>query len=128
MIKIILLNEELGSQMQIYLALCDGYKIEIADNIENAMYLLRKLKPEILLLDFNLDYFNANGKTGIDFIKKIKRKYTDLKVLTILDSKDKSKESELQENGADEILYKPIKNRRLLTNVKKLSTSMVLDP
>ncbi|MFQ5769575.1 MAG: response regulator [bacterium] len=125
MTKIIMLNEELGSQMQIYLALCDGYKIEIADNVESVMYLLRTVKPEILLLDYHLDCFKSNGKTGIDFIKKIKKKYHHLKVMTILDRKDKPLESEIQQNGADGVIYKPIKNRNLITNLKKLTTLAV---
>jgi len=116
--KIVMLNEDLGTQMQIYLALCDAYKVEIAENVESAMYLLRKTKPEVLLLDYNLDQFTANGKTGIDFIKKVKKKYTDLKVMMIMDNKD---QVQIQEHGADEVLYKPIRNKNLILNVKKLA-------
>lgn len=123
MTTIIMLNEELGSQMQIYLALCDVYRVEIAENVESAMYMLRKIRPEILLMDYNLNHFKNNGKTGIDFIKKVKRKYHDLKVVTILDTKDREKEIEIQQNGADEVLYRPIKNKSLITNVKKLAAA-----
>lgn len=106
--------------MQIYLALCDQYKIEIAESLESVMYLLRKERPEILLFDFNLDYFQSNGKSGIKFLRKIKKKYHSLKVLTILENKDKSLETEIQNNGADGILYKPIKNRNLITYLNKI--------
>ncbi len=116
--KIVMLNEDLGTQMQIYLALCDAYKVEIAENVESAMYLLRKTKPEVLLLDYNLDQFTSNGKTGIDFIKKVKKKYTDLKVMMIMDNND---QVQIQEHGADEVLYKPIRNKNLILNVKKLA-------
>ncbi|MFQ5602281.1 MAG: response regulator [bacterium] len=109
--------------MQIYLALCDVYRVEIAENVESAMYMLRKIRPEILLMDYNLNHFKNNGKTGIDFIKKVKRKYHDLKVVTILDTKDREKEIEIQQNGADEVLYRPIKNKSLITNVKKLAAA-----
>ena len=110
-----MLNEELGSQMQIYLALCDAYKVEIAENIETAMYLLRKMHPEVLLMDYNLEYFKTNGKTGIEFVKKVKKKYNHLKVMIILDHKDKANVSEIQKNGVDEVIYKPIKNRNLIS-------------
>lgn len=116
--KIVMLNEDLGTQMQIYLALCDAYKVEIAENVESAMYLLRKTKPEVLLLDYNLDQFTSNGKTGVDFIKKVKKKYTDLKVMMIMDNND---QVQIQEHGADEVLYKPIRNKNLIFNVKKLA-------
>lgn len=107
--------------MQLYLALCDQYKVEIAENLESVMYLLRKERPEILLFDFNLDYFKSNGKSGFKFLRKIKKKYNNLKVLTILENKDKSLETEIQKNGADGILYKPIKNRNLLAYLNKIS-------
>jgi DNA-binding NarL/FixJ family response regulator len=119
--KIVMLNEELGSQMRMYLALCDAYRVEIAEDVESVMYLLRKIKPEILLMDFNLEQFKANGKTGLDFLKKIKKKYNELKVVTILENKDKPYESEIQQNGADGIFYKPIKVRSLLSHVNNLS-------
>ena len=113
-----MLHEELGTQMQIYLALCDAYKVEIAENVESAMYLLRKTKPEILLIDYNLDQFTSNGKTGVDFIRKVKKKYNDLKIMMIMDTYE---ELQLQEHGADEVLCKPIRNRNLISNVKRLA-------
>ncbi len=118
-----MLNEELGSQMQIYLALCDAYKVEIAENVQSVMYLLRKMKPEILLMDFNLEQFRANGKTGLDFLKKVKKKYHSLKVVTILDNEDKSYEPEIHKNGADGVFYRPIKVRNLITHVNKLANA-----
>ncbi len=113
-----MLHEDLGTQMQIYLALCDAYKVEIAENVESAMYLLWKTKPEIILLDYKLDQFTSNGKTGVDFIRKVKKKYIDLKVIMIMDNND---QIQIQEHGVDEVLYKPIRNRSLISNVKKLT-------
>ncbi len=117
--KILILNAELGTQMQIYLALCDAYKIEIAENIESVMYYLRKMKPEILVLDYNLDGFESNGKTGIDLVRKIKRKYTDIKVMLIVDE-DKTFDLDSPEHGADNVMFKPLINRHLISNVKEL--------
>jgi DNA-binding NarL/FixJ family response regulator len=122
--RIVLLNDELGSQMQIYLALCDGYSVEIAESVEAAMYLLRKLQPEILVMDYDLTHFRVRGKQGIDFIRKVKRKYGHLKIVTILDDKDKIFETEIQENGADGIIYRPIKNRHVIFNVRKVAESL----
>jgi len=129
--KIVLLNDELGTQMQIYLALCDVYRVEIAENVESAMYMLRRFHPEILLMDYSLSHLKTNGKTGVDFIKKIKRKYQDLKVVMILDGTEKQLAIEIQENGVDSTICKPFKNRHLISNVKKLSVEpemSILDP
>jgi DNA-binding response OmpR family regulator len=119
--KIVLLNEELGTQMQIYLALCDAYKVEIADSIETVMYLLRKMRPEILLLDYNLGQFQSNGRSGLDFLRKIKKKYNALKVILLLDLEDRQFEDALNDNGADGFLYKPVKNRNLIKHLNKLT-------
>ncbi len=107
--------------MQIYLALCDAYKIEIAENIESVMYYLRKMKPEIFVLDYNLEEFDTNGRTSADLVKKIKRKYSQLKVMMVLESEDKELESLVQKFGADGVITKPIKNRNLISHVKKLA-------
>ncbi|HEX9652379.1 MAG TPA: hypothetical protein VGA99_01605, partial [bacterium] len=51
-------------------------------------------------------------------------KYNYLKIVTILDDKDKPHESEIQQNGADGIIYRPIKNRHVVINVKKIEESL----
>ncbi|MFQ5651418.1 MAG: response regulator [bacterium] len=123
--KILILNTELGTQMQIYLALCDAYKIEIAEDVESVMYYLRKMKPEIFLLDYNLQEIEPGGRNGADLVKKIKRKYSHLKVMMILDTEDRGLESQAHQYGADEVLFKPIKNRNLISYVNRLATTTV---
>lgn len=111
--------------MQIYLALCDAYKIEIAEDVESVMYYLRKMKPEIFLLDYNLQEIEPGGRNGADLVKKIKRKYSHLKVMMILDTEDRGLESQAHQYGADEVLFKPIKNRNLISYVNRLATTTV---
>lgn len=120
--KIVLLNDELGTQMQIYLALCDVYRVEIAENIESAMYMLRKYHPQILLMDYHLEHLKSNGKNGVDFIKKVKKKYQDLKVMLILEGADRNYADKIQSDCVDGVICKPIKNRQLISYVRKLST------
>ena len=107
--------------MQIYLALCDAYKVEIAEDLESVMYYLRKMKPEIFLVDYDLEQLNSNGKDGIDLLKKIKKKYRDLKIVLLMEAEHKTFEESAHASGADGVLYKPIKNRNLITNVNKLA-------
>ena|SRR3990172_7987831 len=122
--KILILNDELGTQMQIYLALCDVYKVEIAEDLESVMYYLRKMQPEIFLLDYNLEKFKNNGKTSLDLIRKVRKKYRDLKIVMLMEADDKCFENEVQEHGADGILYKPIKTKHLISNLKRLETAL----
>jgi len=119
--KILTLNAELGTQMQIYLALCDAYRVEIAENSEAVMYYLRKLKPEILLIDHNLDESQSNGRTGADLLRKVKKKYRDLKTVLILEEEDDHLTAQAHKSGADGIMFKPIKNRQLISNIGKLA-------
>ncbi len=121
--KILILNGELGTQMQIYLALCEQYKIEIAEDIESVMYYLRKMKPEIFLMDYRLDLENGSGKTGIDLARKLKRKYSDLKIMMIMDGEDASETISLEPEVADHVLMKPVKNQHLVTNMNKLAAA-----
>jgi DNA-binding response OmpR family regulator len=121
--RIVILNDELKTQMQIYLALCDAYRVEIAEDVEAVMYMLRKMHPEILLLDYDLEHFRRNGKSSIDFLRKIRKKYTGLKIMMLLGDEDRADEDKIQEYGADGILYKPVKNRRLLKTIKSLSVN-----
>jgi len=119
--RIVLLNDELKTQMQIYLALCDVYRVEVAEDVEAVMYMLRKMQPEILLLDYDLEHFRSNGKTCIDFLRKIKKKYAGLKVMMLLEGEDPDLEEKIQEHCGDCVLYKPVKNRHLRRRIKSLS-------
>ncbi len=123
MTKILILNCELGTQMQIYLALCDAYKIEIAEDIEAVMYYLRKMRPEIFLLDYRLDEIQSNVKTGAELAKKLKKKYSDLKIMMIMDGPDSEFDANDEDGFADGILFRPITNSSLLSNVRKLATA-----
>jgi len=121
--KILILNCELGTQMQIYLALCDAYKIEIAEDIEAVMYYLRKMRPEIILLDYHLDESHSNVKTGLDLARKLKKKYCDLKIMMLVDDAEVEFEFEGADRIADGILHKPIKNSHLISNMRRLATT-----
>lgn len=121
--KIVMLIEELGSQMRIHLALCDLYNILFAENIEATMYFLRRAKPDLLLLDFDLKPFRANRQRAIDLIGKIKGKYEDLKVVTILNQAERIAESDVQLCGADAVLQRPIETENLIVKLSELTKS-----
>ena len=118
--KIVMLIEELGSQMRIHLALCDLYNILFAENIEATMYFLRRAKPDLLLIDFDLKPFKADHQRAIDLIGKIKGKYEDLKVVTILNHTEHIAESDVQLCGADAVLHRPIETENLIVKLSGL--------
>jgi hypothetical protein len=61
--RIIMLHEDLESQMRMYLVLCPRYRIEIAENEVALMRLIRRKKPRLLLLDAHYTSLNRDHKS-----------------------------------------------------------------
>jgi DNA-binding NarL/FixJ family response regulator len=99
--RIIMLNDDLESQMRMYLALCPRYRIEIAENEVTLMRLIRRKRPALLLLDANHSRLAFNGKSPGRLIEKIKQKYHSLHVLAIVRDGDEDFGHTLQQRGAD---------------------------
>jgi DNA-binding response OmpR family regulator len=118
--RIIMLNEDLESQMRMYLALCPRYRIEIAENELSLMRLLRRKKPQLLLLDAHYSRFNNNGKSVTKMVEKIKRKYNQLPVLTIINDDAERLGRNLQQRGADGWITRQIRTDDLLQRVDVL--------
>lgn len=118
--RIVMLNEDLESQMRIYLALCPRYRIEIAENELALMRLLRRKKPNLLLLDAHYNRFNHNGKSVSKLVEKIKRKYHHLPVLTIINSEDERVGEVLAQRGADGWVNRRVEIDDLLQRVDDL--------
>jgi len=99
--RIIMLNDDLESQMRMYLALCPRYRIEIAENEVSLMRLIRRKRPTLLMLDANHSRLSYNGKSAGKLIEKIKHKYHGLRVLAIVKDGDEHFGGMLQQRGAD---------------------------
>lgn len=120
MSRIIILNEELESQMRMYLALCDRYRVDIAEDEANLMRMIRRKKPRLVFLDANYSGFNNNGKSVFRTIEKIKSKYQDLKVITILDGHDRGKLDQAYRVGSDGVLLRPIEEEDVVQSVAEV--------
>ncbi len=120
MTRIILLDDELESQMRIYLALRDKYRVEIAEDGHAVMAMVRKLQPDLLLLGLQPSSQWNDRRSGLQLIEKLKRKYKDLKIVTILDSRNHKLEREVLSKGADGFVVRPIRTRALLSQMKAL--------
>jgi response regulator RpfG family c-di-GMP phosphodiesterase len=118
--RIVMLNEDLESQMRMYLALCSRYRIEIAENELTLMRLLRRKKPSLLLLDAHYSCFSHNSKSVSKLVEKIKRKYNHLPVLTIVSSEDERAGEALAQRGADGWVNRRVEVDDLLQRVDDL--------
>ncbi len=115
--RIIMLNDDLESQMRMYLALCPRYRIEIAENEVSLMRLIRRKRPTLLLLDANHSRLSFNGKSPGRLIEKIKQKYQSLRVLAIVKDGDEGFGHTLQQRGADGWVDHMIETEELLHQV-----------
>ncbi|MEK7728747.1 MAG: hypothetical protein AAB354_10065 [candidate division KSB1 bacterium] len=115
--RIIMLNDDLESQMRMYLALCPRYRIEIAENEVSLMRLIRRKRPTLLMLDANHSRLSFNGKSPGRLIEKIKQKYQSLHVLAIVKDGDEHFGHTLQERGADGWVDHMIEGEDLLHQV-----------
>lgn len=117
--RIIILDEKLESQMRMYLALCNNYRVEIAEDEATLMRMIRRKNPKLILLDANYSGFNNNGKSVHKTIEKIKKKYNDLKVVTILDRDDSDLHRITTQKASDAILMRPIEEDHVINSVKE---------
>lgn len=115
--RIVMLNDDLESQMRMYLALCPRYRIEIAENEVSLMRLIRRKRPTLLLLDANHSRLSFNGKSPARLIEKIKQKYNSLHVLAIIKDGDDGFGAALQQRGADGWIDHLIDGDKLLDHV-----------
>lgn len=122
--RIIILNEELESQMRMYLALCDRYRVEIAENEAILMRMIRRKNPKLIFLDAKYSGFINNGKSVCKTIRKIRNKYEDLKIITILDGEDLRLLNRVREYGSDGVLLRPINESKVIQSVRELLVPM----
>lgn len=103
MIKILILDDEKG--------LCEhleeffkyrGYTVFAATNGKDAISIIKKEKPQILLLDIKM-----KGISGLDVLKKAKEGNTNVKAIMITAMDDETTKRQAKQLGADEYLTKP---------------------
>lgn len=99
--RIIILNEELETQMRMYLALSTRYKVEIAEDEAMLMRLIRRKKPKLVFLDGDYSGYAREGKSITKTVQKIKKKYQELRIVSVMNAKSKGAAE------SDHILYHP---------------------
>ena len=112
--KIVLINEELHSQMQIYLALCDRHSVEIAEDEETALRLINEKLPDLVVLDLGLPSPDGNGWAGLRLLEKVKRQHPHIRVVTIINEENEDILGKASTLGVNDFIRKPIRSRRLM--------------
>ncbi len=97
-----------------YLLRDEGYSVETAYNGEDALKLMKKVRPDLVILDIMLPKMD-----GFEVCNRI-RKYTTIPVI-ILSAKDQDEDIiKGLEIGADDYITKPFNHRELILRIAKI--------
>jgi len=95
--------------------------VQEASSAEEAMALFEQRKPDIILVDINLP-----GKSGLDFSKKIRKKYHDVRIIVSTAYTDKEFLLMAIELELTRYLIKPVTGKKLLEALEKASEEYAL--
>lgn len=116
--KILIVDDEPFSQelLSAYL-IEEGYQIITADDAAEARILIKKDKPDLILLDVMMP-----GEDGFSFCRVIKEKWQEPFLPVILVTALNDKESRLKglASGADDFLSKPLDSIELVIKVRNM--------
>ena len=113
---ILLVEDDDTNRKLVRIVLGDGYRISEAVSVEQALDLLQREKPDLLLLDIRL----GDG-SGLDVIRAVRADpaFDQVPALAITAQAMKDDESRFLAAGFDAYLSKPIDTRRLPETVER---------
>jgi PleD family two-component response regulator len=112
--KIVIFNEDLRSEMQMYLALSNHYDVTIAEDEDDLLQLLDRNSADFTFLDLDCGEERPECQKRLDIATIIRRKHPGTQVVGICDSKDKNLTDAAAGHGINKMVTRPIKNRELL--------------
>ena len=112
--KIVIFNEDLRSEMQMYLALSNHYEVSIAEDEDDLMQLLDASSADFTFLDLDYGSQAQKNKKRLEIATLIQKKHPMTKVVGICDCKDKGFSKMAAGHGIQKMVTRPIKNRELL--------------
>ena len=108
--KILIVDDEesLRFTLQSFLSQ-EGYEVLTADSYVSAKKILSKIDPDVFFIDIILE-----GKSGLDFLREVKRRDLSSPVIMITGQPDIENAAEALRLGAFEYLIKPVRKTDLL--------------
>jgi DNA-binding response OmpR family regulator len=113
--KILVVEDNTETQLIIKVNLRDIYDVEITDNIDDAISVIKNNNFDLVLLDINL----GNGKDGRDVLNMIKKEpdYSNLPVIIITAYDIDEDEKVLLMKLSCDYLEKPLDKKVLLNSI-----------
>ncbi|MGL6174688.1 MAG: response regulator transcription factor [Cellulosilyticaceae bacterium] len=116
MLKILIAEDEPAMQkiIKVYLER-EGYKVDVADNGQDALEKLYEERYDLLILDWMMP-----GLNGIEVCREVNRLQLDLKILMLTAKSEIEDEVSGLSEGVHEYIRKPFDPRVLILRIKKL--------
>ena len=113
--NVLIVDEKLYSQMQMYLILHQQHNVEIALDEEDAMRRLDNNNADIVLLDMHYPAKKSKIPKG-NFASKVRKKYPKVRLIGI-HNRDDANLNRFAEKLGLKLLSRPIKSRLLMKAV-----------
>jgi two-component system chemotaxis response regulator CheY len=97
----------------------EGYDVETAHDVDSALEALRVRSFDLIISDYNMPV-----KTGLDFLKELREKQSQIPFLMISASTDGATEASALDLGASGFLRKPVRKEQLLESFLRARSNL----
>lgn len=113
--KIVIFNDDLRSEMQMYLALSNHYDVTIAEDEDDLMHLLDTSSMDYTFLDLNYGQEKVHrNEKAFQIASLIHQKHPQTSLVGICDHTDDEVTQLAAGHGIKRVVTRPIKNREIL--------------
>ena len=116
--KIVIYNDELHSEMQMYLALSNHYKVAVAADSDDLLKLMDQEPADFAFLEISKPDSSSTNLHNFELANKILKKHPKTKLVGICDRHNEALKVEAANYGISKLIKRPIKNRELLNMVE----------
>lgn len=113
--KIVIFNEDLRSEMQMYLALSNHYEVSIAEDEDDLMQILETDSTDLTFLDLDCGPEESRKTLKVlELASRIHKKHPKIELVGICNIQDPNVTEMAQGSGIKRMVTRPIKNREIL--------------
>ena len=112
--KIVIFDDDLRSEMQMYLALSNHYDVTVAEDEDDLMQLLAQETADLTFLDLDSGEKKKKSKKSKSIATRIQEKHPKIELVGICNDRNPSTTHLAEGMGIKRVVTRPIKNRELL--------------
>ena len=112
--KIVIFDEDLRSEMQMYLALSNHYDVTVAEDEDDLMQLLERDAADFTFLDLDSGQKKKKNKKSMEIASRIQKRHPKIELVGICDNQNAGITQLAAGLGIKRVVTRPIKNRELL--------------